>query len=159
MGSRSIEMCCEDAPVRRFNLLAPELADSSERDGYRWRGARVGRAVGADEIGARLYELDEGQSSHPFHFHHVVEEWLIVLAGSPTLRAPGGERVLGEGDVVCFPVGPDGAHQVTGPGSVLILSGICASDAIEYPDSGKLELRPSGKAFRLADSVDLWDGE
>jgi uncharacterized cupin superfamily protein len=145
--------------VRRFNLLAPELDDSSERDGYRWRGVRVGRAVGADEIGARLYELDEGQSGHPFHFHHVAEEWLIVLAGSPTLRASDGERTLREGDVVCFPAGPDGGHQVTGPGSVLIVSETSASDAIEYPDIGKLELRPSGAVFRLSDSVDLWEGE
>jgi hypothetical protein len=28
-----------------------------------------------------------------------------------------------------------------------------------YPESGKLELRPSGMVFRLADSVDFWDGE
>jgi uncharacterized cupin superfamily protein len=145
--------------MRRFNLLAPEFDHSSERAGYGWRGARVGQAVGAQEIGARLYELDEGQRSHPFHFHHVVEEWLIVLGGSPRLRTPAGERVLSEGDVFCFPVGPDGGHQVTGPGSVLIVSAICASDAIEYPDSGKLEVRPAGAIFRLADSVDLWDGE
>lgn len=145
--------------MRRINLLAPELDDSSERAGYRWRSACIGRAVGADEIGATLYELDEGQSSHPFHFHHVVEEWLIVLAGSPTLRASDGERSLREGDVVCFPAGPDGGHQVTGPGSVLIVSAASASDAIEYPEIGKLELRPSGTVFRLSDSVDLWDGE
>jgi uncharacterized cupin superfamily protein len=145
--------------VRRINLLAPELDDSSERAGYRWRGARIGRAVGADEIGARLYELDEGQSSHPFHFHHVVEEWLIVLAGTPKLRASYGEHALRQGDVVCFPAGPDGGHQVTGPGSVLIVSATSASDAIEYPDIGKLELRPPGTVFRLSDSVDLWDGE
>ena len=36
-----------------------------------------------------------------------------MLSGSPTLRGPDGERVLRAGDVVCFPVGPDGAHQVT----------------------------------------------
>ena len=139
--------------------MAPEFDHSSERDGYRWRGARVAQALGAVEIGARLYELDEGQRSHPFHFHHAAEEWLIVLAGSPTVRTPGGERVLSDGDVVCFPVGPDGGHQVTGPGSVLIVSAICANDAIEYPDSGKLEVRPSGKIFRLADAVDFWDEE
>jgi len=30
---------------------------------------------------------------------------------------------------------------------------------VEYPESGKLELRPSGEVFRRADAVDLWDGE
>jgi uncharacterized cupin superfamily protein len=145
--------------VRRVNLLAPELDLSSQRDGYRWRGAGVGRALGADEIGACLYELDDGQRSHPYHFHHAMEEWLIVIAGSPTLRAPSGERVLTEGDVICFPAGPEGGHQVTGPGTVLIVSDNRASELVEYPDSGKLGVSPPGKIFRLADAVDLWDDE
>lgn len=145
--------------MRRFNLLAPEFDHSSEREGYRWRGARVGGAVGAEEIGACLYELDDGQRSYPYHFHHAMEEWLLVVAGSPILRTPGGERVLREGDVVCFPFGPDGAHQVTGPGTVLIVSDNRGLGLAEYPDSGKLGVYPPGKIFRLADSVDFWDGE
>jgi uncharacterized cupin superfamily protein len=135
------------------------LDHSSERDGYRWRGARVAQAVGAEQIGACLYELGEGQRSHPYHFHHAVEEWLLVLAGSPLVRTPDGERALRSGDVLCFPAGPGGGHQVTGPGTVLILSANRALDAVEYPDSGKIELRPSGTVLRSADAVDLWDGE
>src|SRR5439155_11104970 len=121
---------CEDIPVRRDNILAPEFDHSSEREGYRWRGARVGRAVGSEEIG---------------------------VAGSPTLRTRAGERALREGDVVCFSGGPDGAHQVTGPGTVLILSDNRTPVTAEYPDSGKITV--SGKTFRLADAVDVWDGE
>jgi uncharacterized cupin superfamily protein len=146
--------------VRRFSLLAPEFDHSSERDGYRWRGARVGQAVRAEEIGGCVYELAGGQRTYPYHFHHGMEEWLIVVAGSPTLRTPGGERMLREGDTVCFPVGPDGAHQVTGPGTVLIVSdNRVVPEVIEYPDSGKLAASPPGNTFRLADSVDYWDGE
>jgi uncharacterized cupin superfamily protein len=145
--------------VRRFNVTTPEMDDSCERDGYRWRGARVAQALGAEQIGARLYELGEGQKSHPYHFHHELEEWLLVQAGSPRLRTPEGERTLRRGDVVCFPAGPAGAHQVIGPGTVLIISESRALDAVEYPDSGKVELRPLGKVFRNADAVDHWDGE
>jgi len=145
--------------VRRINLLAPELDRSSERDGYRWRGARVGPAVGAEQIGASLYELGDGQRSFPYHFHHATEEWLLVVAGSPVVRAPDGDRVLRRGDVLCFPVGAGGAHQVTGPGTVLIISDTQAIDAVEYPDSGKIAVRPPGKIFRSADAVDYWDGE
>ena len=145
--------------MRRFNLLAPEVDHSSERDGYRWHGARVGRAVGAEQIGACLYELAEGQRVHPYHFHHGIEEWVLVVAGSPLLRTPDGERVLRRGDVVCFPVGPGGAHQVTGPGTVLILAENRAPESIEYPDSAKVSVHPPGKVFRTADSVDYWDGE
>lgn len=34
---------------------------------------------------------------------------LVVVAGTPTLRAPEGERELATGDCVLFPDGPDGA--------------------------------------------------
>jgi uncharacterized cupin superfamily protein len=145
--------------VRRFNLFAPEFDHSSERDGYQWRGASVGDAVGADEIGASLYRLEDGQKTYPYHFHHVNEEWLLVLAGSPTVRTPSGERVLRKGDVLCFPVGPDGAHQVTGPGTVLIVSERPPLDSVEFPDSGKVSVSHPRKVFMATDSVDFWDGE
>jgi uncharacterized cupin superfamily protein len=145
--------------VRRVNLLTPEFDRSSERDGYRWRSALVGKAVGAEEVGASLYELGDGQRSFPYHFHHGNEEWLLVLEGSPLVRTPDGERVLRRGDLLCFPVGPGGAHQITGPGRVLIISTSRSPESVEYPDSGKIAVRPPGKVFRAADSVDYWDGE
>jgi uncharacterized cupin superfamily protein len=145
--------------VRRFNVLAPEFDHASERDGYRWRGARVGGAVGADQIGGCLYELAAGERTYPYHFHHGLEEWLVVVAGAPRVRGPDGERVLRQGDVLCFPVGPEGGHQVIGPGTVLIVSATRSLEAIEYPDSGKVAVRPPGKIFRGTAAVDYWDGE
>jgi uncharacterized cupin superfamily protein len=145
--------------MRRFNLLAPEFDQSSERDGYQWRAARVGRALAGEQIGACLYELGEGQRIHPYHFHHGVEEWLIVVAGSPLVRTPDGERALRPGDVLCFPVGPDGGHILTGPGTVLMISEQRELDTVEYPDSGKIAVYPPGKVFRSADAVDAWEGE
>jgi uncharacterized cupin superfamily protein len=144
--------------MRRVNLRTVELEQQSDRDGYRWRGARVGQAIGGAQIGASLFELGDGQRTWPYHFHHGTEEWLLVVAGTPTLRTPDGERVLREGDVVCFPAGPDGAHQVTGPGSVLLLSAAVRPDVVEYPDSGKVGPRPGGN-FRAGDGVDYWYGE
>jgi uncharacterized cupin superfamily protein len=145
--------------VRRTNVLSPEFDHASERAGYRWQGARVGAALGAQQIGGCIYELADGEKTYPFHFHHGMEEWLLVLAGTPTLRGPDGDRVLRAGDVVCFPAGPEGAHQVTGPGSILILSASRVPESIEYPDSGKVGVTPPRKIFRLADAVDYWEGE
>ncbi len=142
--------------MRRFNLLAPEFDHSSERDGYQWGGARVGQAVGAEQIGASLYELGDGQRSYPYHFHHGIEEWLLVVAGSPRVRTPDDERVLQRGDVLCFPVGAGGGHQVSGPGTVLIVAENRAPDVVEYPDSGAVEVRPPGTIFRSGDPPDLW---
>jgi uncharacterized cupin superfamily protein len=145
--------------MRRVNLRTVELDDVSVRDGYRWRRVRVGQAIGGDQIGASLFELGDGERTFPYHFHHGTEEWLLVVGGTPTLRSPEGERALREGDVVCFPAGEAGAHAVTGPGSVLILSAAASPDISEYPDSGKVGVRPHGANYRTGDGVDYWYGE
>jgi uncharacterized cupin superfamily protein len=151
--------------MKRFNLLHGELDRVRERDGYRMRGAGVGRAIGAARIGASIYELPDGERTFPYHFHHGVEEWLLVLDGTPAVRTPDGERELRPGDVLCFPSGPAGAHAVRGPGRVLILSADRAPSVVVYPDSDKLGTRPAGfddpdrLNFRRADAVDYWDGE
>jgi uncharacterized cupin superfamily protein len=145
--------------VRRVNLLTPEFADSREREGYRWRRADVGKQLGSARIGGSVYELADGERTFPYHHHHGIEEWLLVIDGTPTVRTPGGERPLRRGDVVCFPVGSAGAHQVRGPGTVLLLSANRTPETIEYPDSGKVGARPPGKIFRLGDAVDYWQGE
>ncbi|HWB23408.1 MAG TPA: cupin domain-containing protein [Gaiellaceae bacterium] len=146
--------------MRRVNIFAPEFDHNSDREGYRWRGAKVGGAMGAEKIGASLYELPDGEKTYPFHFHHRMEEWLVVLEGTPILREGDGEQSLRTGDVVCFPAGPEGVHQVRGPGTVLILStGLPGVEAIEYPDSGKTGVKPPGKVFRLDDAAGYWEGE
>jgi uncharacterized cupin superfamily protein len=145
--------------LRRVNVLRPELDHGSEREGYRWRSAKLGRQLGSERVGATLYVLGDGERSWPYHFHYAMEEWAIVLDGTPTLRLPEGERALRRGDAVCFPPGPDGAHQLRGPGTVLLLSASSGHETMEYPDSGKVGTSPPGKLFRVADAVDYWEGE
>src|SRR5262249_54155492 len=113
---------CEDAAVRKVNILSPAFEGAWERDGYRRRAAWLGKQLGAEKIGASLYELPEGEKTFPYHFHYGMEEWLIVVSGTPTLRDPERERELRRGDVVCFPPGPEGGHQLRGPGTVMVIS-------------------------------------
>jgi uncharacterized cupin superfamily protein len=150
--------------VRRFNVLTDELGHESTHDGYRWRGARwVGERLGAERIGASVFELDEGERTFPYHFHHGVEEWLYVVAGTPTVRTPTGERALQAGDVICFAPGAAGAHTVRGPGRVMLISANHAPSISVYPDSGKVGTRPEDERdrldFRRADAVDYWEGQ
>lgn len=140
-------------------MFKPEFGHSSEREGYRSRSARIGRAIGSSQMGATLYELPDGERTYPFHFHHAIEEWLVVISGTPTLRVPDGERILRAGDVVCFPVGAEGAHQVRGPGTVLIVSASASLEVSEFPDSEKVSISHPRKVFRVADAVDYWEGE
>jgi uncharacterized cupin superfamily protein len=129
------------------------------RDGFRWRASTLAKLLPAQRIGGTLYDLGEGERASPYHFPHGMEEWLIVVEGTPTLRAQGYERELRAGDVVCFPTGPEGVHQVRGPGLVLMLSSSHVPEVVEYVDSGKVAARPPGKIFRAADEVDYWEGE
>jgi uncharacterized cupin superfamily protein len=89
--------------------------------------------------------------------------WLLLLGGRRTLRDPDGEHELEEGDVVCFPEGPDGAHKVTNrtdePVRILMLSTLAKTAVAVYPDSGKVGVWPLNKIFRIEDAVDYWDGE
>jgi uncharacterized cupin superfamily protein len=119
---------------------------------------RVGDAIGAKRIGATLYELPPGEKTFPYHYEFGAEEWLICVDGRPMLRTPDGET----GDTVCFPEGPEGAHQVENrteaPARVLIFStkGQFPNGAV-YPDSGKWGIWWSEEdfaLFRRHDAVD-----
>jgi len=154
--------------VRAFNLFDGELDLSRDRPGFSWRRAMVGQQIGAERLGASLYELEPGERTFPYHYEYGVEEWLLVVAGRPTLRDPEGEHELRPGDVVCFREGPDGAHQLRNdtdePIRVLILSTKQSPDAAVYPDSGKIGIwsgNPAdpGRLFRIESEVDYWDGE
>lgn len=137
--------------------------DAEDPPGYRARMARVGPRLEAEMLGASVYELDPGESICPYHYEGGNEEWLLVLAGHPLLRHPGGEEILGPGDLVCFTDRPEGAHKLTGAGEetvrLIFLSTMHEPATCVYPDSGKIGVWPPGKLFREADAVDYWDGE
>jgi uncharacterized cupin superfamily protein len=154
--------------VRRFNVLSGELeAEEEPRAGFHRVSRRVGEAIGATLIGGTVYDLSEGERVCPYHYHHGQEEWLYVVSGRPTLRAPGGEVELRAGDTVCFGTGPESAHDLSGPGRVLLLSANRWPEVVVYPDSDKLGARPAPWPeqmidrgnFRRSDAVDYWDGE
>ena len=142
---------------------AVTVGDPTDPPGYRSRGVRLGPVIGAVQLGASVYDLDPGDSVCPYHYEHPEEEWLLVLAGSPTLRDPDGEHELSAGDLVCFLEGPDGAHKVTNrteePVRILMVSTKSATAMAVYPDSNKVGVWPLGKFFRIDGAVDYWDRE
>ncbi len=112
--------------MKVFNLNSDEWDRTEDREGWRIKDAWVGAHIDAELIGASMYEVEPGNKQGPFHTHHANEEWVIVLRGEPTLRTHEGEQVLREGDVVAFPRGKEGAHQIRNdtdaPIRVLMLS-------------------------------------
>src|SRR5262245_49153684 len=153
--------------LKRVNLdeLVPKY-DDTDPEGYRAGMARFGTVLGASQMGASLYELPPGQSICPYHYEYPEEEWLFVVSGRVTLRHPEGTEELGEGDIVCFPPGPEGAHKVTCLGDetarVLMTSTKQTPGIAVYPDSGKVGVFPGDDRDRLMmrrDTLDYWDGE
>jgi uncharacterized cupin superfamily protein len=152
------------------NINRPQFEEDQRPAGFRARRARLGYELGTELIGCSLWELPPGEAAYPYHFHFSDEELILVLRGRPTLRAPDGSRELEEGELVRFPVGPEGAHQLLNhtQQSVTFVS-ISSSgrpDVVIYPDSDKLgvgERLPRGGGlrafFRRASEVDYWDGE
>jgi uncharacterized cupin superfamily protein len=150
--------------VSEINLfeIEPELGDAGAPGYSGVSCARVGPLVGGARLGLSVYVLPPGQSICPYHWESD-EEWLIVLAGHPTLRTPDGEQELGAWDAVCFPAGPDGAHKVTNKTDeavrVAMLSTKREPGVAVYPDSNKVGVWPPGKLFRIDDAVDYFEGE
>jgi uncharacterized cupin superfamily protein len=150
--------------VSDVNLHELETEPAEGRPaGYEIGRARVGELIGASALGLSVYDLPPGQSAFPYHYEYGREEWLLVLAGRPTLRDPDDEYQLEPGDLVLFPEGEEGAHKVTNQGEdvvrIAMLSNKDEPSVAFYPDSGKLGVWPLGKVFRLADEVDYYDGE
>ncbi len=123
-------------------------------------GARRLVRVPGGSLGASLWELQPGGSQFVYHFHHGTEETLIVLRGTPTVRMHDGDHRLAEGDVVPFPRGPEGGHQIRNdgdaPARVLIVAANANPDVAEYPETGKLAAVVDGehRFHRVADAVE-----
>ncbi|MBV8997509.1 MAG: cupin domain-containing protein [Solirubrobacterales bacterium] len=150
------------APRPVVNAMTIEVAaDPESPPGFRTRYRQLGPLLGGELLGGTVYELDAGERNGPYHYELGNEECLLVLAGTPTLRHPDGRDELAVGDMVVFPEGADGAHQLINESAtltrVLILSTKREPRGCAYPDSGKLSTL--GGVFRTADAVGYWDGE
>jgi uncharacterized cupin superfamily protein len=150
-----------------FNIFGDDWDSESDREGYRHRSVAIGKRLGAELLGASVYELPPGEHTWPFHYETVSEEWLLVITGRPTLRTPEGERGLEPGDVAVFPRGPAGAHKVENrtdeAARIVILSTKGPLDVVHYPESGKVGVWTAEKGYiaitREQPELDYWEVE
>ncbi len=154
--------------MRRTSIKSPAF-EPREHPGFECRRARLGRETGSVKTSLSLWEVAAGQAAYPYHWHFGEEEIIVVLEGTASLRTPEGWDELTEGDVLCFPTGEEGAHQLVNRGedTLRFLSfSNQQPDAVIYPDSNKLlaaQRIPEGggrmHAFRIDDEVDYYEGE
>src|SRR3954447_17426311 len=140
--------------MRRISISDPEFTyDSDDPDGFRSGLFRFGDQLGAKRTGTSVYELPPGQAVCPYHYEYGEEEWSMVLTGHPTLRTPQGTEQLDPFDVVFFPTGPDGAHQLRNDTDetvrILMWSEVVMPTATAYPDSDKVGVYTGDEAEDL----------
>lgn len=154
--------------MRRVSLSDPDLThDPDDPEGYRAGRFRPGPGLGAKATGMSLYELPPGQALCPYHYEYAEEEWVFALEGRPSVRTPEGTELLEPLDVVFFPRGPEGAHQIRNdsdaPVRVVLWSTIVFPAATAYPDSGKVGVNTGIEGENLmarrSDAVGYYDGE
>jgi uncharacterized cupin superfamily protein len=104
----------------------------------------IAGALGSEETAMFLYDVDPGESL-PYHYEYV-EERLLVVDGSVVVRIPDGEHELHRGDLVRYPAGPEGAHQVANPSDtsarVLLFSKVSVPAVSVYPDADTIGVWP-----------------
>ena len=122
--------------------LFDDVWDESEPDERVPAMRGLSDLLGATQWGGTVYEVAPGRTMWPYHWHVGEEEWLLVLAGTPTLRTSDGERPMRPWDLAVFRRGPEGAHQLRNdtdePVRVLMLSTLSDPEICVYPDSGKV---------------------
>ncbi len=146
------------------NLNDLDFDDVREQDGFNSRRARLGLQTGLDRVGASLWELFPGQAAYPYHFHLTEEEMLFILEGSVSLRTPDGWRELEDGEVVAFPRGEEGGHQLVNDTDdvvrfLSISNWASGPEICFYTDSDKVGVyqgREFGELYKRDTQVDYW---
>jgi uncharacterized cupin superfamily protein len=134
--------------MQRVNIAEPSFRyDADDPEGFRAGMYRFGRDLGAKQTGTSVYEIPPGQAICPYHYEYGEEEWLLVLDGRPSVRTPDGVEQLEPLDVVFFPMGPAGAHQIRND-----------SDAGARVVMWSTIVHPTGTAYPDSDKVALWTG-
>ena len=154
--------------MRHVSLSSTEpQLDPDDPPGFRALMLRPGPSLGARQTGASLYEIPPGEAVCPYHYEYGEEEWVLVLEGRPSVRDPDGVHELAPMDLVFFPTGPEGAHQIRNdsdaPARVVMWSQILVPGATVYPDSDKIGIWTGNKEddilVRRTSGLDYFDGE
>lgn len=154
-----------DVYVNRVNLDEIPAEQFSEAGGrYAGTTYEIGLPIGARKLGYRVLLLPPGKKFCPMHAHAVEEEVFIVLEGEVTLRTPRGDYLCRQGDVIAFPCGDAGAHQVYNttdrPCRIFMLGMEDPNEVAYYPESNKLLLRGRNRlTLRAEPALDYYEGE
>ncbi len=154
-----------DVYVNRINIDELYGENFSEANG-RYEGVyeEIGLLIGARKLGYQITTLPPGKRLCPFHVEDMEEEMFIVWEGEAVIRTMRGEYTCRKGDVIAFPVGDIGAHQVINksdkPCRVFMLGAEDPKSVAYYPDSKKVLVGSRNRLIiRTEPALDYYDGE
>ncbi|MDS3860523.1 cupin domain-containing protein [Thermosynechococcaceae cyanobacterium BACA0444] len=99
---------------------------------------KLGDFFGLKNFGVNLTDLAPGAQSALLHHHSQQDEFIFILAGTPTLILGDRELTLGPGDCYGFPAGTGIAHQLVNPSAepvrYLEIGDRSPNDQVNYPN-------------------------
>jgi uncharacterized cupin superfamily protein len=142
MNDRPIHAASVYAPPGKTHYPAPYVALVAGRV-----KRRLGDLFGLTNFGVNLTELGPGAASSVPHRHSKQDEFVYVLAGTPTLVVDNVEFVLRPGECYGFKAGNGRAHQLVNRtaerAAYLEIGDRSGGDEVEYPGS---DLRAAQRA-------------
>ena len=154
-----------DTKVVNVDELALEHFEKGA--GFACDAVRVGRLLGAKDLGYSYDVVQPGKRSCPFHSHRAEEEMFFVVKGTGLLRYGAETRRIRAGDFICCPTGgPETAHQIVNDSDAdlayISVSTMMPAEVCEYPDSGKIGAFGEGGLRHMTPgsaAVDYWKDE
>jgi uncharacterized cupin superfamily protein len=127
----------KDLIVRNISAIK---GTAIERDGNQFTIKPVVAGNQIDTCEVSIVEIPAGNRAFEYHFHDQREEVFYIISGTGRLRCYDGEKEVRAGDVLCFPTGEKGAHEITNMSEteplVFIDFDVRASktDVVTFPD-------------------------
>ncbi len=155
----------KDVYVNRINIDEAPAEHFSEAGGkYEGIFHELGLLIGARKLGYQITTLPPGKIFCPLHVEEHEEELFIVWEGEAVVRTLRGEITCRKGDVIAFPPGDVGAHQLINrsdkPCRVFMLGMEGLGSVAYYPDSNKVLVTTRDRLMvRAAPALDYYDGE
>jgi uncharacterized cupin superfamily protein len=121
----------------------------------------VGPWGGGHPFDVELAKIPPGKKGYPYHSHAAQTEYYLIVSGKgQVLDGAGKFTPIGSGDHIIF--GPGEAHQLLNNSEEDLIFFVLAdhhrAEITTYPHSGKRQVKPEYRYFRISD-VDYYDGE
>lgn len=144
-------LCITDIPAapRKTIYPAPFAAQVQGRT-----KRRVGDYFGLGNFGVNMTEIAPGSVSALLHKHAKQDEFIYIIAGTPTLMLDDKEYLLKPGDCCGFKAGSGVAHQLANKSQSMVVylevGDRSLGDVVEYPNDDLAVTQDANGAWVIA---------